>query len=172
MMYKNRVLNVLFACFVVLTFLLAGFIVFLTATHTKAFAVQTDSMYPSIKKGDVVFIRAVSPEELNEDDIITVSYNDNSGYFTHKITRIDREKSSIYTKGDNNSSEDPVPAEFWQITGRVWFVVPFIGNLSLAVQSRILLISLAATAIMLALARTVISSRKIKKDGGGKDAEK
>lgn len=165
-MKKHKLAAVLLICFTVITFLLAGFIGFLTVTHTKAYAVQSDSMQPAFGKGDVVFIRAVETADLRAGDVVTVQSTDGSMAFTHRITRVDKGKNLIYTKGDNNPGDDTMPADMSLVEGRVWFSLPFLGTVSAALQSRVFLISLAVIAILLVAARGILRRIKTKKGGG------
>ncbi|MEI6580264.1 MAG: S26 family signal peptidase, partial [Eubacteriales bacterium] len=81
-MKNRRFTNIAFVGFTILTLLLVGFICFLIVTHTKTFAVESDSMSPTINKGDAVFIRSLNPQELRAGDVVTVKFTDNSGAFT------------------------------------------------------------------------------------------
>jgi signal peptidase I len=169
-MNKNKLAKAGFSVFTAITLLLVCFIGFLAVTQTKPYAVVTDSMSPAINKGDAVFTRRVNPSELRTGDIVTVNFNDGSGSFTHRIVRIDTKKSLIYTKGDNSPNQDPKPSAFSQIVGRMWFSVPLLGSLSMALGSKNFLVSIAIIAVLLVSARIIITARKKAKAGGGKDA--
>jgi signal peptidase I len=172
-MKKHRFLDALFICFTVVTLLLASFIGFMMVTHTKGYAVQSDSMYPAFRKGSAVFVRAVDTSDLRNGDIITVSSKDGSRSFTHRITRVDTKKSVVYTKGDNEPDEDKMPADMSLITGRVWFSLPYLGYISSAVQNRMLLVSLGIIAVLLIMTRAAAEIvKKIKKGGGGNGSQK
>ena len=170
-MNKKRFSNILLACFTAMTILLAGFIGFLTFTHTKVFTVQSGSMSPAFNKGDAVFVRPADTAQLRAGDIITVKTPDGSKYFTHRITRVEPEENLVYTKGDANKSDDPMPADMSLVAGKVWISVPYLGFLSAAVQNRMFLIALAILAILAAGTRMALTARK-NKDGGGTDAAK
>jgi signal peptidase I len=70
--------------------------------------VLTPSMEPTILAGDLVLMKNIHPDDLNENDIINfkavVSNQEQS--FTHRIVSIiDTENGRLFTtKGDNNSS--------------------------------------------------------------------
>jgi len=168
---KQRLLNILLACFTAITILLAGFIGFLTFTHTKVFTVQSGSMSPAFNKGDAVFVRPVNTADLQAGDIITVKTPDGSRHFTHRITRVEPNDNLVYTKGDANRSDDPMPADMSLVAGKVWISVPYLGFLSAAVQSRTFLIALAILVILIAGTRMALEARK-NRDGGGTDAAK
>ena len=171
-MNKKRLLNILLACFSTVTVLLAGFIIFLTVTHTKAFTVQSGSMSPAFNKGDAVFVRPVNTKDLKPNDVVTIQTPDATRSFTHRITRLDPEKSLVYTQGDANKSEDPMPADMSLVAGKVWFSVPYIGLLAGVVQSRIFLIIMAIMVTLLIGLRMLLTMPKLKKNkkGGGEDA--
>ena len=169
-MNKSNLSKAAFSVFTVITLLLVSFIGFLVIMQTKPYAVVTDSMSPAINKGDAVFARRVNPLVLKAGDIVTVNFNDGSGSFTHRIVRIDTKKSLIYTKGDKNLSQDPKPSAFSQIVGRMWFSLPVLGSLSIALGSQVFLISIASAAIAVVTARIIFTARKKAKAGGGKDA--
>ncbi len=170
-MNRKRLLNLLLACFTAITILLAGFIGFLTFTHTKVFTVQSGSMSPAFNKGDAVFTRPVNTADLQAGDIITVKTPDGSRHFTHRVTRVEPDKNLVYTKGDANRSDDPMPADMSLVAGKVWISIPYLGFLSSAVQSRTFLIALAILVILIAGTRMALGARK-NRDGGGTDAAK
>ena len=169
-MKKHRILSTLFICFSLITFFLAGFIGFLALTHTKGYSVQSNSMAPEFGAGSVVFVRSVQAEDLREGNIVTVQSTNGSMAFTHRIARIDREKSLVYTKGDNNPSEDPMPADMSLVVGRVWFSLPLLGTVSAVMQSRMFPVTLAIIAMMLVATRFILTMIKKHRKGGGKDA--
>lgn len=169
-MKTHKLASALFILFTAVTFLLVGFIGFLMVTHTQPYAVQSDSMAPEFRKGDAVFARRMETADLRAGDIVTVRSSDGSRTFTHRITRIDKGKALIYTKGDNNPSEDSMPADISLVAGRVWFSLPYLGTVSAAVQSKTVLILLALIAVLLVFVRVVISAIKKTKKGGGKNA--
>ena len=72
----------------------------------KAYIVNTNSMEPTIEVGDIVIIKKVKAEKLNQGDVIT--FTREGEVITHRITKIEtEEKSTQYvTKGDNNNTED------------------------------------------------------------------
>lgn len=169
-MNKHKILTVLLICFTLITFILAGFIGFLALTHTKGYSVQSNSMVPEFGVGSVVFVRSVKTEDLREGDIVTVQSTNDSMAFTHRITRVDRDKSLVYTKGDNNPGEDPMPADMTLVVGRVWFSLPLLGTLSAVMQSKTFLVSLALIAMLLAAARATLVTVKKHRKGGSKNA--
>ena len=79
--------------------------------------VLTDSMYPDIHSGDLIFCRMVEPEDVREGDVI--SFFDPAGngtsVVTHRVLEVTQQDGELAwrTKGDANNVEDmdPVPAK-------------------------------------------------------------
>ncbi len=149
---------ILFNIFSIVTVMCFVFVVVMLVTGTEMYAVATDSMSPYLKEGDAVVVLPVDVSEIKEGDVITVAFSDNSGYFTHRVTRIDNENDWVYTKGDANALEDPFPSSLKYIQGRMLFSIPAIGFISLAIGRRLLLGILAMAAILLFIIRVVAES--------------
>ena len=62
--------------------------------------VASNSMYPTLKRGDIIVTLPQSQYHIN--DIVTYTHNDS--IITHRICA--QSKSMIKTKGDNNKIED------------------------------------------------------------------
>jgi len=95
--------------------------------------VSGSSMWPTLKKGDLVAVRGVDgAEDLGVGDIIAFRHKD--GLAVHRIMSIEGEV--ITTKGDANLEEDP-PIYIEQVIGKIPTVggsllkVPLVGYLSL-----------------------------------------
>jgi len=83
--------------------------------------VMSDSMYPTINKGDVIVV--VPQDEYNVDDIVAFEDASVGGIVTHKIVDVN-EDGTFVTKGDNpENSVDPAPLREQYILGKVvtWF---------------------------------------------------
>lgn len=162
-MTKIKVRNVLFNILAIVTAIAVVFIAVNLITGTKGYAVTSNSMSDSFNRGDVVFSKRVSFDDLNKGDVITVKVN-NSGYFTHRIVDIDAEKRTVTTKGDANSSVDPMPTNAEMIVGRMVYSLPFLGYISILFNSSshttVLLIILVLTAAALIAVNTVVSKKK------------
>ena len=72
--------------------------------------VLSDSMYPDIKSGDLIICKTISPEDVEEGDVISFydPAGNGSSVVTHKVVKIINEggKLSFKTKGINNNTED------------------------------------------------------------------
>lgn len=88
----------------------------------RVFSVQTDSMYPTLSPGDLIFDTAVDPADLDVGDIITywTVINGERVLNTHTIHEIyDGGNTLIFaTKGDNNDYQDPLTVHESEIVGK------------------------------------------------------
>jgi signal peptidase I len=97
-------------------------------------AVTSSSMWPTLKKGDLVILKGVDkPEDLRVGDIIGFELDD-GGFAIHRIIGIEGDR--ITTKGDANSESDPA-ISFERVIGRMPKIggrlvkVPYLGNLGI-----------------------------------------
>lgn len=97
----------------------------------SAFIIVSGSMEPTINVDDLIIIK----EENNykEQEIVTYKSNKNS-IITHRITRIGNEL--IYTKGDNNNTEDE-PIKASQIQGKLVYKINGFGKIVTILSSPI-----------------------------------
>lgn len=160
---KIKPTNILFNILALITLLAVVFVSFNLIAGAKGYSVITNSMAPSIKKGEVVFVKPVNFNSLQNNDIVTVAFGDGSGYFTHRITAIDYEAGVIRTKGDANQSEDPQPSASEQVVGKVWYSVPLLGYASIFYNGLTpikISVILAVVVIALIAMTTIISKKK------------
>lgn len=90
--------------------------------------IGSDSMKPTISKGDAVILKKVNNKtELKKGDII--AYSNGKLVIVHRIKKIDGVgKKATYTlKGDANNGEDPRPVSRSQIKGKVEIKIPYIA---------------------------------------------
>ncbi len=167
----NRFLSALLALFILITLAFVASVGYLHFSGLKGFAVISPSMEPEILEGDAVFVKATPAEELQVGDIITVVSPKGDRAFTHRISRFDNNKSKVFTKGDKNQSEDPMPTDISLVAGKVVLVVPKLGLISETIGSKIFLALLASLVAAVILIGTLSSLYKDRK-GGGKHAAK
>lgn len=80
--------------------------------------VRSNSMYPTLKKGDVILIKKYN--NYKQGDIVT--YAEDSNYLiTHRT--IEKNNNSFKTKGDNNNSEDDKTIQLENIKGKVIIIL-------------------------------------------------
>ena len=99
----------------------------------RIFSIQTESMYPTLLPGDLIFDTGVKDaSELRKDDIITywTVINGERVLNTHRVYEIyDGGGYLIFsTKGDNNTSADPLTVHESEVVGKYSFRVPGVGK--------------------------------------------
>lgn len=169
---KPKLGNVLFNFLAVVTIISVVFVLFNFLTGAKGYAVTSESMEKTLSRGDIVFSRAVTFDEIEVGDVVTVGSAELNEYFTHRIVDIDRENKTITTKGDNNPEKDPMETSADRIVGKMWYKVPLLGYLAIAFGSMSQtkgLIILAIVAVALIAVNMIISRINQKKNGGGSD---
>ncbi len=94
--------------------------------------VSGDSMWPTLKQGDIVLLKGVSHiEEVEVGDIIGFRHTD--GLAIHRIVRI--EGDEIIARGDANFRDDP-PIGIEDVVGRVPTIlgknarIPYLGHMT------------------------------------------
>lgn len=94
----------------------------------RSFVVLSGSMQPLLSVGSMVY--AIPQSTYKVGDIITFS-DQNHNFVTHRITKINKQnnKISYVTRGDANNTNDKKSIQPSQITGRVFFFMPYIGLL-------------------------------------------
>jgi signal peptidase len=94
-----------------------------------ALSVRTGSMAPALQVGDLVVDRPADPASLRVGDVAT--YRSASGaLITHRTVAVagaGRARSFTF-RGDANPTADPQPVPAADVTGRVWFSVPYLGT--------------------------------------------
>ena len=157
---KLSVRNIFRNAFAILSVALSGFVAFLLISGTQAYAVQSDSMEPTLQRGDVVFVRKVVFDDLTEGDVISATFPESDGIFTHRIVRVDAKANQVYTRGDHNLSDDPMPTAASHIRGKLWFSVPYLGYISLYRTSDTILYIALGLALFLIVLRLILSRRR------------
>ena len=69
---KLKLSNVLYRILAIVTGIVMMFVLANVISGAKPFAVVTESMRPTYRRGDVVFVRPVAFEPLKENDVVTV----------------------------------------------------------------------------------------------------
>lgn len=108
------------------------------------FSTATGSMSPTIKIGDIVFVKI--GEDAKEEDIIT--YKKDNEFITHRIIKIDGE--SIIAKGDNNNTEDEAITKE-AIIGKVVFTINNVEVWKKVFSEKSVIIPIVITVILLVI---------------------
>lgn len=90
-------------------------------------AIATGSMEPIYYRGDAIILEKVSPDSIQEGDILV--YNVSGGIVTHRVIEIVEKngKRIFHTKGDNNETDDKIDILEQDVKGVVRYVVKYIG---------------------------------------------
>lgn len=118
----------------------------LLKTETPLAAITSNSMWPVLKRGDLVLIKKINLAQIQPEDIIV--WKNQAGFVIHRIKEIDRVKKMVITKGDANNLNDK-PVSFKEIIGQVIMIsdrkpfrIPLLGNITIftreAVKNKIL----------------------------------
>lgn len=98
---------------------------FRTHTPFKSYVVQSGSMEPTIRVGDIIIIGKQTSYHLNE--VITFK-DENKHTVTHRITAVRTTQPVSYTtKGDANQTPDTETISLSQVIGKVVLVIPKFG---------------------------------------------
>lgn len=97
--------------------------------------IATGSMEPMIKPGDVIIVQKIDGKNVELGDVI--QFKRDNILISHRVIEIIEEDNTknYRTKGDNNSSADVELVEIHQVKGKVEYVVPKIGWLTLLIKS-------------------------------------
>lgn len=95
----------------------------------SSLVVLTGSMEPTLRPGDVIAVRPVSPSEVRIGDIVTFQpVSDDPALITHRVVSKGYGPHGLQfvTKGDNNNAADePIVAA--QVKGLFVYRVPWLG---------------------------------------------
>lgn len=140
---------------------------YILLTENPVVYVASGSMHPTLKVGDLLFVRGVKPEELKKGDIIVfVKPVGNGEYIVHRIVDIKKVDGRILltTKGDNNPS-----SWYWEkdfdsryVVGKVFFWVRFIGFIPMVFQETWVRLGVIAILIIL-IAYDILSELLMKR---------
>lgn len=134
-----------------------------TATRLPfySFIVQSASMEPTIKTGDVIFS---TPQDVyTTEDIVT--FTDNQGrIITHRIMQADTANKTLITKGDNNDTPDPEPVQASQVIAQYQLKLPKAGYLLVFAQRPTSIFLLIAIPLIVLVAGEVFKTKPEKHD--------
>ncbi|MFA9399089.1 MAG: signal peptidase I [Clostridiaceae bacterium] len=93
----------------------------------QPYVIATGSMEPEIKPGDVVLVKKMPGDKVEQGDII--QYKSEDIYIFHRIIGSEEQENQLKlkTKGDNNSAPDQDLVSLENVKGKVIHVIPKIG---------------------------------------------
>ena len=104
----------------------------LLKTEYPVASITSSSMWPALKKGDLVLMEGVEKSELKIGDIVV--YKNEKGFTIHRI--IELNEKTLKTKGDANNISD-LPVKYENIVGKSVslfgkpFRIPKLGNVTI-----------------------------------------
>ena len=129
---NNKIGNIIKFIGYALSGILISFSVLSASGFMKARIVLTGSMEPTIKPGDIVLLAPTPRTQPKLGDIAAYTARrfsgESVGVFTHRIIGGNPVDGWIM-KGDNNPSPDVQKPKSEDISGIVFFVIPWIGKL-------------------------------------------
>jgi signal peptidase I len=129
---NNKINNAFKYLGYVLSAVLISFSVLSASGFVKARIVLTGSMEPVIKPGDIVLLAPTPRTQPELGDIVSYTARrfsgESVGVFTHRIIGGDPVNGWL-VKGDNNPSPDVQKPKAEDVSGVVFFVIPWIGKL-------------------------------------------
>src|SRR3989344_3712388 len=102
-------------------------------------SITSGSMWPSLHRGDMIFIQAVPVEALAPGDIVV--WQNPKGFTVHRLVRVN-ENGTMVTKGDANFKDDE-PVAIENLIGRTvtWrgktVRIPYIGYVTIKLSGYI-----------------------------------
>lgn len=108
----------------------------------KPLAIMSNSMYPDIKRGDIVVIKDIKDDEY--ESIVqgeVIAYQLENNIVIHRVIEVGKDsegKIILTTKGDNNATNDSKQVTQEQIIGRAKFIAKYIGYPSVWFSENIL----------------------------------
>lgn len=133
--------------------------------NIKTFCIISGSMEPTIHVNDVVLIKEVTQNEINNGDII--SFNSGGDIITHRIINIENAESGMLlytTKGDANNVEDEEKIIFEDIEGKYVGKIPKIGKIIIALKNKVVLAFVLSLLVCIYIIEQKASIKKIKRN--------
>ncbi len=101
------------------------------ATGSQTYTVLTNSMAPKFPPGTFLVMKPVAFDELKYGDVVTFQvYSGRPDVETHRIVGFaatQEGEKTLITKGDNNGVNDAEPVRELQVTGKLFYAVPYVG---------------------------------------------
>ena len=100
------------------------------------YMVTSGSMEPEYPVGALIYVKEVSPEDIDPGDVITFYLDGGQIVATHQVYEVDREQELLYTQGINNRDSegnilhDADPVEYASVIGSPAAVIPYLGYIN------------------------------------------
>lgn len=152
----NRVLHAAGAALLVVvaaTFVVVAAPQVVGADHS--FVVLSSSMEPAIDAGDVIVVRSVPAERIEDGDVVT--FDDGDTRTTHRVVAVEEHGGgpAFRTKGDANEDADLGLVTADELVGEVWFAVPLVGYVVLFAKTWLGVVTLLVVPAVLLVASEI-----------------
>lgn len=124
---KKKILDIAFVLVTALLLFLCAVAWVPRCFGFSPYYVLTDSMKPTFSRGSMVFARPIAFEDIKKGDVLVFENKTYRKNFVHRVVRISEEQQWIFTKGDANNVQDPLPTEYSSCKGIVRFHLPVVG---------------------------------------------
>ena len=157
----KRIWDVITTILVIAVVLFALLLVGARLFGIQVYSVVSGSMEPEYPVGSLIYVKKVTPDEVQIGDVITFVLS-NKTPATHRVINIDRETQLFYTQGDANFKinektgekeylED-APVHFNNLIGKPIFKIPVLGYVAYYIQHPPgMYVAIAAGAVLLLL---------------------
>jgi signal peptidase len=132
--------------------------------------VLSGSMEPSMPEGGLAFVEPLQGEAIHVGDVVTYQRPDQrETLVSHRVHAISDHlgEPTIWTIGDANESPDPWAVTTADITGRVRFTLPFLGDFSRYVRTgrgvMVLVAPVAALVVLTELISIGANARRLRR---------
>ncbi len=130
--------------------------------------VLTDSMYPDIQSGDLIFCRTENPENIKIGDYIAFfdPAGNGTSIVTHSVIGITEHEGGLawITRGIANNADDSVPVPADKLVGVYKSRIPRLGNVVMFMQTTAGLIVCVVCPILLLVLWDIFRRRSYEKN--------
>jgi signal peptidase len=130
----------------------------------KPFIVLSDSMLPTISSGDLVLVKEVDVEKLEQGDVI--AFREGTSVVTHRIVEVMNEGDAkrFRTKGDNNNVADPLLVRPEMVEGVYLFAMPGFGKAAVFIQTPVGMTLVIALPLILFVTYEAVRRKKVDRE--------
>ncbi len=130
----------------------------------KPFIVLSDSMLPTISSGDLVLVKEVDVEKLEQGDVI--AFREGTSVVTHRIVEVMNEGDAkrFRTKGDNNNVADPLLVRPEMVEGVYLLGIPGLGRAAMFIQTPVGMTLVIALPLILFVAYETVRRKRVDRE--------
>ena len=167
---RSEIAKTVFLLSIVVIGTLGGYGIFIMSMGTSSplVVVTSESMEPTLYRGDLLILQAKAPEDIHLLDIVV--YLDDTWHTTgpivHRVIEI-QEVDGVYyyyTKGDNNAMQDPGERTYDEIVGVVVSTIPWLGNISLFLRTTVGFVTMIAIFFVILIVPEVACKKEESED--------